>query len=219
MSARTSTAERLAPLAGLVFVATFVVGFAIGGGTPDSTDHTGKVVRYWLDHRDRQIAASLVLGIGTLFLIWYAGSLRARLRVAEGGTGRLAAVAFGGALVMAVGIDLLVAMSFAAADTAKDVPPSVTQTLSVLSNDVFIPLSVGSAALFLAAGLVTVRTRALPGWLGWVAIVVGVASVTPVGFFGVLVGVVWIAITSVLLYLRPLDAAGAPPPPAAAPAV
>jgi hypothetical protein len=49
----------------------------------------------------------------------------------------------------------------------------------------------------------------LPVWLGWVAVVIGIACVTPVGFFALLVGLLWTLVASILLFLRegaPADA-------------
>jgi hypothetical protein len=90
------------------------------------------------------------------------------------------------------------------------VPITVTQSIHVLNNDLFFPLSGGAALFLVAAGVLSLRTRALPAWLGWVAIVLGVISVTPAGFFGFLATIVWIGVVSVLLYLRPLEPAATP---------
>jgi hypothetical protein len=133
------------------------------------------------------------------------------LRAAEGGTGRLSAVAFGGGIVLAGAIALAAAIQFAGADTAGDVPPEVTQTLSVMNADLFFGFGIGILALLLATGLVVIGTGVLPTWLGWVAIVIGILSVTPAGFIGFLLWIVWTLVASIVLFLRE-GAAGAPPP-------
>ena len=47
-----------------------------------------------------------------------------------------------------------------------------------------------------------VRFGALPTWMGYVAVILGIAAVTPVGFFAFLLTGIWILIASVLLYQR-----------------
>jgi hypothetical protein len=211
MNRSPSRLERLAPLTGIVFAAALIAVFFISNNSPDTKDSTAKWVTYYLDHRNREIAVSLVVAIATVFFLWFAGSLRARLRAAEGSPGRLSNLAFGGAVLYATGGLLFAALDFAAADAVKHVPPTVTQTIGVLDSDLFFPLAVGTAVLMLATGVVVLRTRALPTWLGWVAVVIGVISVTPVGFFGFLASLLWIAIVSVLTYLRPLAPRAAAP--------
>ncbi len=215
MDTTTSSWERLAPLAGPLFVVLAVVAFALGGETPDTDASASKWVSFYTDNRTREIVASVVLAIAVLFFMWFAGSLRARLRAVEGSPGRLSNTAFGGAVVYAVGLLLLASFNFAAADVVKDVSPQVTQTLGILSSDGFFPLAAGNGILLLATGVLVLRTRALPSWLGWAAVVLGVLSFTPLGFFAFLGGLVWIVVVSVLAYLRPagpaIDAAGTRP--------
>jgi hypothetical protein len=61
---------------------------------------------------------------------------------------------------------------------------------------------VGAAVLLLASGLSIVRHGAVPKWLGWVAILLAIIAMTPLGFVGFLGGAVWILITSIYLTLR-----------------
>jgi hypothetical protein len=56
--------------------------------------------------------------------------------------------------------------------------------------------------------VLALRTRTLPVWLGWVTLVLGIALVTPVGFFALIVGMVWILVVSVMLYRREAGPAG-----------
>jgi hypothetical protein len=210
MSAKPSTAERLEPLTGLVFAIAFLVIIFTSSNSPDADAHTAKVIHYWTKHKDSEIATSVIAAIAFLFFAWFAGCLRARLAVVEGGGRRLANVSFGGALIMTVGALLFSALSFTAADTVGKVPPTVTQSIHALDNDLFFPLVGGAALFLLAAGVLSLRTRALPAWLGWVAVVLGIVSLTPVGFFAFLASILWVAVVSVVLYRRPLEAAAAP---------
>ena len=87
-----------------------------------------------------------------------------------------------------------------AADTVGDVAPQVTQTFSVIQADFFFPLAVGAAVFLVANGLAILRWEPLAAWLGWVAVVLGVLCLTPVGFFAILLMLVWIPVISVMLF-------------------
>jgi hypothetical protein len=205
--------ERFAPLTGIGFVILVVVAVIVGGETPDADDGIVKVVNYWKDNQDQAIASAIIAGFSAAFLLWFAGVLRAVLAIAEGPPARLANTAFAGAVVGTVGWLLLIGFTFVAADTADDVAPQVTQTVSVLQADFFFPLAVGFAVFLLASGLALVRTGVLPSWLGWTALVLGLACLTPGGFFAIVLMLVWIAVVSVMLFTR----TPAAPPPATLP--
>ena len=75
-----------------------------------------------------------------------------------------------------------------------------------------IMTGVGVALFLLATGLVVIRSAALPVWLGWLAVVLGVASL--VIFFLGFVGIgLWVLIVSVVILLHSrssVSPAGAP---------
>ena len=89
------------------------------------------------------------------------------------------------------------------------------QTLQALWDNDFLPFALGTQVLWFSVGLSIVRHGALPKWLGWVAIVFGVVSLTPIGFFAFLGGIVWILIVSIMLTMQ---ARGGSAPPTAPPA-
>ena len=200
--------ERFAPLTGVLFVVLVIVAVIVGGETPDADDPIAKVVDYWNDNKDQAIVSAIIAAISGAFFLWFAGVLRAVLAAAEGAPARLANTAFGGAVVGAVGWLVLIGFTFVAADTAGDVAPEVTQTMSVLQAEFFFPLAVGFAVFLLASGPAIVRSGALPSWTGWVALVLGVASLTPAGFFAIVLMLVWVLAISVMLFQR----GGTPPP-------
>lgn len=210
--------ERFAPLTGLAFVVLVLVAVIVGGETPSADDPIVKVVNYWNDNQDQNIAASIIAAFSAVFLLWFAGVLRSVLAAAEGMPARLSNTAFGGAVVGAAGWTMLIAFNFAAADTAGEVAPQVTQTLSVLQADFFFPLAVGFSVFLLATGLALVRIGILPAWMGWIALVLGVLAVTPAGFFAILGMLAWIVAVSLMLFMRgtpatPRTAGAAPTPP------
>lgn len=198
----------LAPLTGLAFVGMTIVAFVIGGEPPDVEQPVREIVGHYADNKQSVIIGAGLAGLAAALLVFFGGSLRRALSEAEGPGGVLSAVALAGAAIMAVGIAIDATISFALAEAVDDVAPAAVQSLQALWDNDFMPIAVGSSVLFLSAGISIVRHRALPRWLGWVAILLGVLASTPIGYFSFVGGGVWIAVVSVLLALR-ARAAGA----------
>jgi hypothetical protein len=194
--------ERFAPLSGVVFFVLIVVTFALSNDTPDTDSSTADTVGYWSAHDSRLIASAIVGTFAVIFLIWFGASLRSALMRAEGGQGRLSTLAFAGVLIIGISGGIANSLQFTVADTVGDVPAASTQTLSVLSSDFFLPFLAGIVVLMFASAICTLRFGALPKWLGWVALVIGIVSVTPAGFIGFLASFIWLLVVSIVLFLR-----------------
>jgi hypothetical protein len=211
---RQSSWERLAPLTGVIFVAIAVAVFAIGGSTPGDHDSALKVATFYGKHHDKHMALSFILAFSIPFLLFFVSSLRYELRRA-GGTGQLANAAFAGGVLAAAGFGILAFVHYAladAGDSAKTI--GTTQVLNVLDNTDFIPVAAGMGILVLAAGWSAVRHGALPTWLGWIGVVIGVLAFTPAGFFAFLASGLWIAVVSIALTQARRQAPAAPDVPA-----
>jgi hypothetical protein len=112
---------------------------------------------------------------------------------------------------MAAGIDI------ALSDVSKHVSPVTIQTLNVFSTDVGGVLGAGGAAAFLlATGIAVTRSEALPTWLGWVGVVLGVAVIALPFASGPGAGI-WVLIASIVL-LATREPAASPAAAATAPA-
>ena len=192
----------IAPLSGVAFIAVAVIGFAVGGEPPGADEPVQEIVNHYSDNKDAiQISAALV-GVAGFFLIIFGAYLRKVLSAAEGPGGMLSAAVLAGASVMAVGAAIDATIAFALAEAVDDIEPAAVQALQALWDNDFFPIALGSSVFLLTAGLSIVRHGALPKWLGWVAIVLGIVGMTPAGFVGFLGGAVWILIVSVLLTVR-----------------
>jgi hypothetical protein len=187
---------------------------ALSNDTPDTNSSTADTVSYWSAHDSRLIASAIIGTFAVIFLIWFGGSLRSALLRAEGGEGRLSTLAFAGILVIGIMGAIGSTLTFVVADTVNDVPAEATQALSVLSSDFFLPFLAGIALFMFATGICVLRHGGLPSWLGWAAIVIGVVSVTPVGFIGFVLSFIWVPVVGIVLYLRGAQTAppGAPRP-------
>jgi hypothetical protein len=186
--------EWLAPLTGAAFFVIGLVTFLVGGQPKSADKPVNEVVQYYLDHQDRvQISAAIGIVAG-LFLIFFGAYLRKVLDAASAERSSLPIVAFIGLVIVAI--------SFALADRADDIAPSATQALQALYDDDFFPIVLGVMAFLWGTGLSVVRTGVLPKWLGWVMIVLGVITPTPIGFIAALAAAVLVLVISVLLSVR-----------------
>ncbi len=203
---------RLAPLAGLVFVALLIVATLLGGNPPDPNAAGTKVIAYYHSHRTRQEVAAYLIGLSLFFGLLFYGYLRTYLRsVPE--TAPLAALAFGGAVLFAAGGGVFAGAQFALADVPTHLDASSAQALNLVERDLSIFLqTAGIGVLMFAAGLAIVRSRLLPAWVGWFGIVFGIVSITPAAFIAFPAVGLWTAIVSVLLFAP----AGRPETPAVA---
>jgi hypothetical protein len=201
-----------ASLTGVAFVALAVLAFIVSGETPDVDDSPQKVLDFYKDNDSEQIWASALLAWGTVLYLFFLGVLRTTLRAAEDGPARLSAVAFGGGLVLAIGMLSFAGFSFALGDVSDKLTPEAAQALHVLNSDFFFPVAAGLGTLMISTGIIAVRSRVLPAWLAWPALLIGIAAVTPVGFFAFLAFGLWTIAASIVLWQAGTRSAPAQPP-------
>jgi hypothetical protein len=192
----------LAPLTGAVFVALIVATLILGGEGVDPKDGTEEVLNHYSENEDEILLGSFLGGLAVIFFLFFAGWLRKVLREAEGPGGALSAVSFAGAIVFAAAGAFASTLGIALAESFDDIDPSAVEALNAISWNYFVPFAVGGATFILATGISAVRHGALPRWLGWAAVVLGILSFTPVGFFAFLLILAWILVASVLLTMR-----------------
>jgi hypothetical protein len=210
MSVTVRRPPRLALLSGAVFVVLIVVGFgAIGGSTPEPHDSAQKVFNYYRDHHDKQMVAAFVVALSVPFLLIFSSVLYRTLRALDGVGAWLPTLALAGGVMGGAGYLVAVSIHLALADAGDQKSAAATYTLNFLDGNSF-PLFVAPiGVLVFATGFATFRGQgALPRWLGWVAVVVGLLVFTPAGFFAWIACGLWILVASVVLYLR--AAPGAP---------
>ena len=203
-------ARAVGPLTGIIFVVLVIVAVLIGGETPGTDDSAREIVDFYLDNDDAQALASALVALGCVALIFFLGSLRRALRAAAGDEGGLSTVVLLGGVVIAVGISIFAGIGFTLADAADELPRSAILTLNALNSDMFFTVAVGTAVFNLALGLAILRHGGLPRPLGWVALVIGIAGLTPLGFFAFLATGIVIVWASVALVRKPDTASASP---------
>lgn len=201
-----SSWSKRAPLWGVLAVVLFIVAFAVGGETPDAGDSASKVINFYSDNESSQWVAALGLFYAAIATVLFGYALRGVLLRADEGVESLAALAFTGSAIFAVGVLLFAGLTISLVDPGDALEPAAAQAINALNSDMF-PVLAGGLALFLVpAGMAWRKVSSLPSWLGWVAIVIGIVAATPLGFFGFLAGMLWILVVSILLTVRPVGA-------------
>jgi hypothetical protein len=119
-----------------------------------------------------------------------------------------------GAALFAVGFILSFAIDLALSDVPGSLTPAAAQALNVLENDIWFLVPIGASIFAISGGIAILRGALLPKWLGWVAVVLGLAESSPALFFALFALLIWLLIVSFLVYRRsgPTAAPGASPP-------
>lgn len=194
--------DAFGPLCGVAFVVLLAITFFIGS-SPNSNASGAKVIAYYTKHGTAAKVSVVLTDLAVVAGLFFFGYLRDRLRRTDIGL-RLAPVAFGGAVLFGAGGCLVSGTTLALSDVPKDLTPAAAQALNVVSNDMpFLMVLVGVSVLTLATGIVILRSRFLPLWVGWLSLVIGVVALLgPLGFFAFLASGIWILILSFMLYRR-----------------
>ena len=212
--------DRWAPASGILFVVTALVAYGLSGNLPGSDASGSEITSYIGSHHGRMLTASVLIGFGALFFVWFLASLAAILRKA--GEPRLASVAYGAGLIGA-GIFLwfgaiLGTVAFSLAAAGND---GVTKAIYDLQWPLGVLIMIPTASLALATSVAGMRAKVLPDWLAWAgmaaAIAFAVGSTTwsesgfwsPSGVYSMIMFFVflgWTVVVSGLLAARPMAA-------------
>jgi hypothetical protein len=198
-------------------VAFFIVAFIVGGQTPDF-DASSKDVLSFYDDQTAQVITSIALLYGAVLLVFFAGTLRSAFREASA----LSSLVLIGGALQALGAAIFAGLNFTLADLANSdhlsrIDPGAIQSLNALNSDFFFPLVLGTALFLISSALAVFATGALPRWMGWVALVLGIVALTPGGFFAFIASGLWIIAAAVILLQRGGDSATSAAAPAGAP--
>ena len=173
--------ERVGAATGIASVALLLAGFLLIPAAPDVDAPAAEIAAYFADEQDG-VRAGLVVFTGALFLyVWFLGSLRSALREAEGGSGRVSAIAFGAGLVGAAALFLLIDLLAAAAFRPTEMSPEVTTALNDAAVVSGAPAAAAFTALFAATAKVMFRSGAFPPWLGWLNVAAALAQPLAIG--------------------------------------
>ena len=194
---------RIAALTGVAFVVCLVPAVLLTSGSPSSSATAAKVQTYILAHKSHYSLAGLLSVLAVVFGLFFYGYLRAYFRGLPC-MEWLASLFFGGAIVFAVagafngGLDLTIG------DHPSALNAGSLQLLNTLSMDLAAAaLAIGLGVLYICAGFIIYKSRALPVWLAWVSWLLGLVAATFfLSFASLIVTPLWVLFVSILLASR-----------------
>jgi hypothetical protein len=198
---------RIVPLAGVVYLVLEVAGNGSIGDFPDSDTPIAKLIPFYASHHAGIARGGLLLHYAALALALFLVGIWSRAR--QVGVHAL----ISGALLVGVGVT--VAAAFAEAGVYSTlgfvgahqtvITPGALQAWHV--NGAGGGATTGDGGLMivlLAISAAAIAGRALPRWLGWSALPLGLVQLTPLGFFGGLVFWLWAGVAGIYMAVRPL---------------
>jgi hypothetical protein len=207
--------DRVGAFAGLVFALSLFAGVAMLDIPHNATDR--ELTSWWSDAGNQTAAVVsmyLFVAAGLSFLVLLV-KLRARLLVAEGGSGDLTALVVASGVVFVAMLFVAAAargvIGFAVLSPANDESLPGPDTLRYLPELGYAVTGTGgllAAALTMATtSLLILRTAVFGRWLAWIGCVATVvivgASAALSAVFAIPALLVWALATSVALWLRP----------------
>ncbi len=201
--------EWLVPLTGVAFIAVVIIGFIIGGEPKSADEPAREIVDFYVDNKDSVEIGAIAAAVAGLLLIFFGAYLRQVLHAAAGEGEILSLVSFVGLVLVAMGFAIDATISFALAEAADDVDPAAVQALQALWDNDFVPIILGVLAFLWATGISILQSGALPRWMGWVMIVLGIVGVTPIGFVAAIGSAILVLVLGIMLSVRARSAPSA----------
>lgn len=207
----TAIADRVAPLSGVVGAALVFVGLTTASDAVASTNPSAAAasIAATLAAERESIRLGVTLALGGVFcLFWFLADLRRRIGEAEGSSGRLRHVAFGGGLVAVAGVVLYATLLVAASNESIGGNPGAAQSLLVLLWEFGGVLAPAFAALVAGTSLAVLRYRLLPlalRWPAWIGLPLSLGLAVS-GFFGgalVVASVLWLLVVAAAFTVTP----------------
>jgi hypothetical protein len=154
---------RYGAASGIIAIVLILIGYSVATqDIPDVSASADDWASYYSANQNQIQTGLTLVGVGLFFYIWFLGSVRSALALAEGGNGRLASVAYGGGLISAAFFVVAVSATAAAAFRPDEIDPTITRALSDLGIVVGAPAAAGFTALFAATAIVGYRYNAVP---------------------------------------------------------
>ena len=198
VSSRTADpVTRWLPLGGVGYAVLGIVGTLVIDKFPDENTSTSALVRYYAAHHAQVARGGQIAMLGCLFFGLFAAGLVARTRRHPG----IAAVIGVGAAAM-LAIDAQTNATYALLGqigNESHIDPAALQAWHI--SGAAFGSSVPTTLFLLGVALAALAARALPRWVGWTALVLGLALLVPglFGFFASLLIWPWALVAGIVL--------------------
>ncbi len=194
--------NRLFQLSGVVFVVLVVVTVVgISGSTPGVGASADELATFYNENDVRQGIGTFVLAAAAPFVLLFGIGLATTYGARrEGGLSGWGYVLLTGTILVAGSVLVTAFVHFALANGGDEqISPTALEALNSLDGNTWMMFNpalgvmmLGAAGALLSAG--TLR------WLGWIALVLGIAAFVPFADFLALLGaLLWIVVTSIVL--------------------
>jgi hypothetical protein len=189
------------PLSGVLFVALVLASIFVSPSMPGDKASAARIIDFYTKHQTSQRVSGLLTVIAVVVGVFFFGVLRHRLRQPEGNE-QFASMAFGGAILFGAGGCLSAGIQWTLADVPNRLSAGAAQSLNLIQNNLTFALTTaGISALTLTTAIALLRSRMLPGWIGWFSVLIGVdALLGPLGMISFIAMGPWVLVLSVALY-------------------
>jgi hypothetical protein len=193
--------HRIVRLSGLAFVAVVVASLLAGGSTPDSGASASELASFY-DGGWRQGISAMLLAATVPFLVLFAASIVSFVAAGrEADAGVSGYLLVGGSVLAGAGIALAATVHFALADGGDQITPTAPHALNALDGNTWLAFNTGFGVMMIGAAGCLGRQTGFQLALGRIALVLGVLLFFPfVDFLALLVTLLWIVVTSVVIY-------------------
>ena len=168
--------EQIGAAGGIVFVVLQMAAQALiqVGGVESPFDATAEPIVAFFMARNSQFFAlgDYLSSLSLIAFLWFLGSLWSALRRAEGEPAWLSFVATASGLMIVAAVSAGGGWPLAVFRRGEGLDPQIARLLFDQGNFAFANAWVMLASLSLATGLVSIRTGALPRWLGWSGVLI-----------------------------------------------
>jgi hypothetical protein len=195
--------RQIALVTGPLSVALWIGGLVVAHVVPAklaSHPSDAQVLAWVQGNQNPIILGAFLFMVGCLSFIWFAGMLRARLAVAEGGAQTFSTLVFGGSIAMAV-LGLCTQTDIVTAINSSDVSPAAAGVFHHAGDLFFVGTEVSLFVVLVGVAVLAYRVAVVPRWWGAFGGIVGVvALIGPIGWAALIFGFpVWLLGTTLLL--------------------
>ncbi len=206
--------EKYGALAGLVFVVLNIIGSALMGSPPASSDSNTKVMNWFVDKESGIKTGAFLGAISVIFMLWFLGTIWRNMSNAENGSSRAGVVSAAGLIASgalwtaSAGVQSVVAMRIDELGESSGFFYALSGVLMAMAG-AFV------ATHLFATNLQALRTKWLPSWHAGIGLLAGVgfvigsagtmtdsSAIMAVGFISFLVWALWIVLTGVHMYRK-----------------
>lgn len=198
----SNTRSRTLPLTGAaigaLWVATQIVADLVVIGDVDPVADPMGAQQTLLDHQPAAFTTIFGAAYLAVLVVFFAAALRRSL-----GDSAMATASFGGGVLLAVALTSDALGNFAVLTAARHHDTRAVATLGYAATSAWPLLSVAGGVFLLATGTAALRVNALPRWLAWATIGLGVlALLGPAAFLFWLAAPLWFAAVGLTLERR-----------------